>query len=80
MAELDPQPVEPIEPVETPETTVVEPVEVRPSNRPRKIYSGLWGPAEIIVVAAGALALIAGIGGLPFCGCAVEPRACAQQV
>ncbi len=58
MAELDPQPVEPIEPIETPETTLVEPIEVRPSNRARKIYSGLWGPAEIIVVAAGALALI----------------------
>jgi hypothetical protein len=58
MAELDPQPVEPI--VETPETaqtTVV--VEPTTTNRPRKIYSGMWGPAEIVVVAAGGLALIA---------------------
>jgi hypothetical protein len=30
-----------------------------PKDRPRKIYSGMWGPAEIGVVAAGALALLA---------------------
>lgn len=31
----------------------------RPSrlNRPRKVYAGMWGPPEIVVVAAGALAL-----------------------
>ena len=61
MAELEPQPVEPIvetEPVET--ATVVEAVPtVVPPSRPRRIYSGMWGPAEIVVVAAGALALIA---------------------
>ena len=61
MAELDPQPVEPIVeavPVET--ATVVETVPtVVPPSRPRKIYSGMWGPAEIVVVAAGALALVA---------------------
>jgi hypothetical protein len=56
MAELDPQPVEPIEPVEpTPAVEVVpEPVVPR---RPRRVYAGMWGPAEIAVVAAGALAL-----------------------
>jgi hypothetical protein len=69
MAELDPQPVEPI--VETkPETVVVEPVvettpdtavvvEHKTPTRPRKVYSGLWGPAEIVVVAAGVLSLVA---------------------
>ena len=59
MAELDPQPVEPIETAEPVETvTVVEAVPAVP-NRPRRVYSGMWGPAEIVAVAAGALALVA---------------------
>jgi hypothetical protein len=53
MAELDPQPVELIEPVEAAAV-----VEAAPTRRPRKVYGGMWGPAEIVVVAAGLLALI----------------------
>jgi hypothetical protein len=30
-----------------------------PKDRPRKVYSGMWGPAEIGVMAAGALAVLA---------------------
>ncbi|MGE3468430.1 MAG: hypothetical protein AB7J13_16030 [Pyrinomonadaceae bacterium] len=30
-----------------------------PANRPRKVYSGMWGPLEIGVVAAGVLAVVA---------------------
>jgi hypothetical protein len=60
MAELDPQPVEPIEPIEP--TPVVEPVPAPiVPNRPRKVYAGMWGPAEIAVVAAGALALVGAV-------------------
>ena len=67
MAEHDPEQIE-ILPV--PETAVVieqapEPVVVieqvhlaMPPDRPRKVYSGMWGPPEIGVVAAGALAVI----------------------
>jgi hypothetical protein len=54
MAELDPQPVEPI--VETTPEPVVEQTII---TRPRKVYGGIWGPAEIVVVAAGALSLVA---------------------
>lgn len=51
MSELEPQPVEQTETViETTETVALP-------NRPRKVYAGMWGPPEIVVVAAGALAL-----------------------
>jgi hypothetical protein len=50
MAELDPQPIEPI--VEVPAPEPAAPV------RPRKVYAGMWGPAEIVVTAAGVLALV----------------------
>src|SRR5262245_55152985 len=53
MAELDPQNAQP---EETP--VVVEETLVVPSNRPRKIYAGMWGPVEIGVLAAGALAIV----------------------
>lgn len=69
MVEHDPEQIE-ILPV--PETAVVveqvradEPIviieQIHPivaPNRPRKVYSGMWGPPEIGVVAAGALAVI----------------------
>lgn len=55
MAELDPQ-TEPV-PV-TPETVETVVVTV-PVNRPRKVYSGMWGSLEIGAVAAGALVLAA---------------------
>src|SRR3954451_11596141 len=56
MAELDPQntPVEPVE--EAP--VVIEETLVIPPNRPRKVYSGMWGPVEIGVLAAGVLAVV----------------------
>src|SRR5436190_15932150 len=58
MAELDPQiPVEGTS--ETP--VVVEETLVIPANRPRKVYSGMWGPIEIGVLAAGALAVVMAI-------------------
>lgn len=48
MAELEPtQEVE----------VVIEPVHVIP-DRPRKVYAGMWGPAEIGVVAAGVMAFL----------------------
>lgn len=64
MAELDPQPVEPIVPVEPVAAEPVEAVAVVESHpplptRPRKVRSGAWGPAEMIVVAAGVLSLLA---------------------
>jgi hypothetical protein len=37
----------------------VEPVmAVLPANRPRKVYSGMWGPLEIGAVAVGALSIV----------------------
>src|SRR4051812_27443372 len=36
---------------------VVDPVHVI-TDRPRKVYSGMWGPVEIGVVAAGAMAFL----------------------
>lgn len=66
MAELDPQPVEPIDAIEPVEPVeVVEPVgavvETSTPRRARNVYAGMWGPAEIAVVAAGALALFGAI-------------------
>jgi Tfp pilus assembly protein PilO len=46
-----------LEPTTTTEVAAVEPVHVI-LNRPRKVYSGMWGPAEIGVVAAGAMAFL----------------------
>lgn len=73
MAELDPEqivrvdiaepgdPVVVIEQAQTDEPIVVieqiHPV-TAPPNRPRKVYSGMWGPPEIGAVAAGALTVI----------------------
>lgn len=52
----------------TPPTEIVvvetnEPTEfqVMPSNRPRKVYGGMWGPIEIAAVAAGLLILLGGL-------------------
>jgi hypothetical protein len=33
-------------------------IEINPSNRPRKVYGGMWGPPEIAVVGLGALAVL----------------------
>lgn len=38
--------------------TVVDIPDPMPSNRPRKVYSGMWGPPEIGAVAAGVLAVL----------------------
>ena len=46
-----------LEPASTTEVVAVEPVTLI-TNRPRKVYSGMWGPAEIGVVAAGAMAFL----------------------
>jgi len=35
---------------------------VSPSNRPRKVYGGMWGNAQIGIVGAGLLALLAALG------------------
>lgn len=46
------------------ETIVIEKqdeIRINPSNRPQKVYRGMWGPAEIGVVGAGMLALVASI-------------------
>jgi hypothetical protein len=50
MAELDPTKIE----------VAVAPVHVI-TNRPRKVYGGMWGPAEMGVVAAGVLAFLGAI-------------------
>src|ERR1700712_1428605 len=62
MAEQEPTPVEPVEIVVEP--AVVEVVEVVipavsvPPNRPRKVYAGMWGPAEIGAVAVSSMAVL----------------------
>ena len=46
------------------ETIVIEKeprIDVVPKNRPRKIYAGMWGPAEITTVGLGMLAILATI-------------------
>ncbi|HEX6279485.1 MAG TPA: hypothetical protein VFZ49_05655 [Pyrinomonadaceae bacterium] len=35
--------------------------DIAPSNRPRKVYGGMWGPAEIGVVGAASLAVVAAL-------------------
>ncbi len=59
MAEQEPLPVEPIENTEPVEVVVVE--TVTHTNRPRKVYAGMWGPLEIGAVAAGSLTLLAAL-------------------
>lgn len=44
------------------ETVVIEKgprYDIVPSNRPRKVYSGMWGPAEIATFAGAAIAILA---------------------
>ncbi len=57
MSEQDPIPTEVVETPETVEivTTIIQ------VNRPRKVYSGMWGPAEIGAVAVSGLAIIAAL-------------------
>lgn len=46
------------------DTIVVEKgteIDIAPSNRPRKVYGGMWGPAEIAVVGAASLAVLAAL-------------------
>lgn len=46
------------------ETIIVEKptlIDIAPSNRPRKVYGGMWGPTEIGVVGAGFLVLVAAL-------------------
>jgi len=49
----------------TPNDTIIvekQPVyDIAPANRPKKVYSGMWGPAEISVVAVASLAVIAAL-------------------
>ncbi len=63
MAEQEPLPVEPIDVTELDDTVVVEtPVPVIiVSNRPRKVYAGMWGPAEIAAVAVSSMAVLAAL-------------------
>jgi len=56
MAELEPTKVE----VTTSEQSPILPVHVVP-DRPRRVYQGMWGPVEIGVVAAGAMAFLASL-------------------
>lgn len=35
--------------------------DIAPANRPRKVYSGMWGPVEIAVVGAASLAVLAAL-------------------
>ncbi|HMQ03030.1 MAG TPA: hypothetical protein PKD26_03870 [Pyrinomonadaceae bacterium] len=37
----------------------VEPISIAPKNRPRKVYSGMWGPLELGMLGAGMLAILA---------------------
>ncbi len=57
MSEQDPIPTEV---VETPETVEIVSAVVL-LNRPRKVYSGMWGPAEIGAVAVSGMAIIAAL-------------------
>src|SRR5215216_4924560 len=46
------------------ETIIVEKqpeYDIAPANRPKKVYGGMWGPAEIGVVAVASLAVIAAL-------------------
>lgn len=46
------------------ETIVIEKepkIDLVPKNRPRKVYAGMWGPAEIATVGLGLLAVLASI-------------------
>jgi hypothetical protein len=56
MIEQDPLPATPVEEVEPVEAAAQPPP---PPVRARKVYSGMWGPAEIIVMAAGILSIVA---------------------
>ncbi|MEO7539041.1 MAG: hypothetical protein ABIV21_03370 [Pyrinomonadaceae bacterium] len=64
MAELE---VTPIDPIDIPPDTEVVIVEEEtaptpiPPNRPRKVYSGMWGPLEISAVAVAFMVLLASI-------------------
>ncbi len=63
MAEQELTPVEPIESTEPVETVVVETIVsgLIPPNRPRKVYAGMWGPAEIAAVAVSSMAVLAAL-------------------
>lgn len=46
------------------ETIIIEKeprIDIPPANRPRKVYGGMWGPVEIGVVGAGALAVLGAV-------------------
>ncbi len=60
MAELEQGKVDFGEAIETPENEAhIQPGwSVLPPNRPRKVYSGMWGPPEIGAVAVGSLAVL----------------------
>jgi len=55
VAELDPQ----TEPAPASPDTVETVIVTHQSNRPRKVYAGMWGPLEITAVAAASLLLLA---------------------
>lgn len=60
MDEVEPTPINPLEEsaLETP-IEAVEPLPVvLPLNRPRKVYSGMWGTAEIAAVSFGVFAIL----------------------
>ncbi|MEO7674637.1 MAG: hypothetical protein ABIU09_11240 [Pyrinomonadaceae bacterium] len=46
------------------ETIIIEKehlIDIAPKNRPRKVYTGMWGPIEIATAGAGMLAIVAAI-------------------
>ncbi len=63
MAEQEPKPVEVVEVVQSGDPVLIEVPEplVILVNRPRKVYSGMWGPVEISAVAVSTLAVLASL-------------------
>ncbi len=67
------QPLDPTVVVDEPDRTVLltedetividkdHPIDIPPKNRPRKVYSGMWGPVEIGVLGAGLLAVLGAV-------------------
>lgn len=64
MAEQEPMPVERVDGAEPLEIEVIEEASWQgliPPDRPRKVYAGMWGPAEIAAVAVSSMAVLAAL-------------------
>jgi hypothetical protein len=62
MADQKPMPVEPVSGLEPTETEAIEThAQSVSTNRPRKVYAGMWGPVEIAAVAIGSMAVLAAV-------------------